>query len=297
MKTPPAAPYLLPAPEAIECEPWTTSDGADLPRLFEHWDPFTDLELFRLVRINADALRAACNVGPDASFAVIASWYATRTRLAGPATALDIGVLSGIVEVPLSLTVPGTSAGGRLELKTQVVLRTPGRTVSPISPQREGAVLWRDTESVALEGAAARFPVTAVDFASLPRIPDRAAWALEWNSEELDHPVLGALRLLVNASNAELIAAVRSGSTDPRANAIRAFVMFDVARAMVGGALSNERFTSEPESFEEGSLGRMLFNLITSTWPGVPIRTLQDRKITDPARFEAELQASVGVLA
>jgi hypothetical protein len=67
--------------------------------------------------------------------------------------------------------------------------------------------------------------------------------------------------------------------------------MFDVARALVEGALANDRFIEQPEGYEDGSVGRMLFELLAACWPGVPMTSLAARRRTEPARIEAELQA------
>jgi hypothetical protein len=149
---------------------------------------------------------------------------------------------------------------------------------------------------VALEGAASRFPVTALDFAAVPRLPDDGAWALEWNVEDLDAPALAGLRLVVNAGDERLVAALRSGSSDPRSAVIRSFVMFDVAKTLVHGALRSEPFLANPESFEEGSVGRMLFELLALCWPNIPLKALAARSREDPGRVEAELQAHLQVM-
>ena len=153
--------------------------------------------------------------------------------------------------------------------------------------------MWVQSTSVALEGGSARFPITALDFSASPRLPDHAAWKLEWNAEALEDPVLGDLRLLVNSNSEAFLDALRSGAADPRSFATRSFVMFDVARALINGALGNERFVDDPEAFEEGSVGRMLFELLAMYLPGVPVKTLASRKRDDPARLEAELQAQL----
>ena len=234
---------------------------------------------------------------PDASFALAPSWYSSRTRLGAEGTVVELGILGGLVRAPLSLSVPGAAAGGRLDLHTRLVLRHAGADPGPISPRREGATLWSEQTRVALEGGSSRFPVTAVDFTPIQRLPDEGSWALEWDTEELEGPVLGGLRLLVNSSEETLLSALRSGSADAAANVIRRFITFDVARALVHGALANDRFVADPESFDEGSIGRMLFDLLAMTWPGMPVKALVARHREDPSRLDAELQAHVGVLA
>lgn len=296
MKTAPALPYLLPPESCVSDHPWLTPDGAPVPERLEHWDPFADTLLVRVVELDADEMRRACGLGPDATFAIASSWYASRTRLSGRGDVVELGTTSGTVSASIEMSVPGAAAGGRLDLRTTVVLRYAGSGASMISPRREGAILWSDRARVALEGAAARFPVTASDFSSSNRLPDRAGWALEWDPEELEAPVLGGLRLLVNTADEDLLEALRSGSRDARATVIRSFVTFDVARSLVHSVLLNESFVDDPERFEEGSTGRMLFELLALAWPGMPVRALRSRLFEDAPRLDAELQAYLGTI-
>ncbi|RAU93524.1 hypothetical protein DQP58_16285 [Mycobacterium colombiense] len=92
-----------------------------------------------------------------------------------------------------------------------------------------------------------------------------------------------------------MLETLRSGSSDPRTGVVRSFVIFDVSRSLVRGALNNESFVEAPESFSDGSMGRMLSDLLTTCWPGVPVHTLRTRLIEDPSRLDAELQAHFGV--
>lgn len=295
MKSPPSPPYLLPPDAAIAEQPWADMDGRPLEDRLEHWDPFTDTELFRVVDVDLDSVRAACRLNVDSAFALGVNWYSNRTRLSGSGPVVELGQLRGVIRAPLSLVIPGDAAGGRISIRTALVLRHPGTNATPISPRREGAILWIDSTSVAFEGGSARFPITALDFTTVPRLPDGASWALEWDPEQLDAPVLGDLRLLLNSTDEILLTAVRSGVVDAKSVVIRSFVMFDVARALVHGALRNDRFVDDPETFDEGSIGRMLFELLSMCWPGVPIKTLASRRHSDPTRLEAELQAHLGV--
>ncbi|WP_234809593.1 hypothetical protein [Mycolicibacterium tusciae] len=262
----------------------------------DHWDPFTDLELIRTVEVDLDVVREACSLGRDASFAITAAWSSTTTRLGGSGRVVELGTEEGAVRVTLELAIPGAMIGGRLNLGTRLVLRSTGDDASPISPRRPGTILWVETSQVALEGGASRFPITAVDFSQTLHYPDNAAWALDWNPDDLEAPVLGGLRLIVNSCHDVLPDLLRSGSADSRTHAVRSFVMFDVARALVLGALGNDRFVESPGAFEEDSVGRMLSDLIATCWPGVPVATLRSRSLDESPRFNAELQARFGVI-
>lgn len=296
MRTPAATPYLLPPEMAMAVLPWCTADGAEVIDRLDHWDPFTDLELVRTVEVDLGVVRESCLLGRGSSFAIAATWSCTTTRLGGSGRVVELGSEKGAIRATLELAVPGAMAGGRLNLATRLVLRHPGDDASPISPRRVGTVLWVETSQIALEGGASRFPITAVDFSQTLHFPDNAAWALDWNPDDLEAPVLGGLRLIVNSSHDVLPDLLRSGSADPRTHAVRSFVMFDVARALVLGALGNDRFVENPGAFEEETVGRMLSDLMTTCWPGVPASTLRSRSVDESSRFNAELQARFGVI-
>jgi hypothetical protein len=287
---------LLPPEESVIAEAWRIEGGGEVGQRLDHWDPFTNIELVRAVSVDVDAVRTACQLGPDSALAVTASWFSSRTRLGGEGDTVELGTLDGRLRAPVSLHVPGPIAGGRLDLRTRLIVRDCGDDPSPISPRRRGAVLWSQQTSIDLEGAAARFPVTPASFAMIARLPDQGVWALEWDPEALDAPVLGSVRLLVNSEAETFIDALRSGGTDTRAALVRSFVTYDVARSLLHGALGSERFVEEAETFEAGSVGRMLFELLASCWPGLPVSTLARRRIDDAARLDAELQAYLGVV-
>lgn len=297
MRTAAAPPYLLPSDDAVSADPWRTPDGAEIVERLDHWDPFTDIELVRAITIDVDAVRHACQLGSDSALALTASWRSNRTRLAADGEPVELGSLDGSVRAPVGMTVAGASAGGRLDLHVRLILRSAGSNPSGISPRRPGAILWTDTTRLTLEGGAARFPVTAADFARTPRLPANGSWALEWDVEDLEAPVLGGLRLLINSADHQLLEALRSGSADARSSIVRSFVTYDVARSLVHGALHNESFVGDPEAYDDGSVGRMLFQLLAACWPGVPLPVLRLRCIEDSARLDAELQAHLGVVA
>ncbi|MFN8228934.1 MAG: hypothetical protein U0R18_19685 [Mycobacterium sp.] len=297
MKTPKAVPYLLPPESVVSPSNWCTADGSEVGDSVDHWDPFLDLDLVRIVEVDIDTVRESCRLAADSAFALTANWYSNRTRISGEGTIIELGCLSGLIRTALALTVPGAEAGGRLTLKTQLILRHPGADPSRISPRRRGAILWNEEINVALEGGAARFPITAVDFTSIAYCPDDAAWLLEWNPDDLEAPVLGGLRLLVNSGHESITAMLRSGSADARAGMLRSFVTFDVARSLIQGALRSERFVDRPDGFEDGTIGRMIADLITSCWPGVTVPALRTRIEEDAARVSAELQARYGAIA
>ncbi len=296
MKTPKAVPYLLPPETAVAAQPWCHADGTEVAHRLDHWDPFVELDLVRIIEVDLDETHTACQLPEQAALALVATWYSNKTRITGDATVIELGNLRDKVRTALALTVPGSEAGGRLTLRTRLVLRYPGENPSPIAPRRIGSILWEDESHIAVEGGAARFPITAADFKAIDYCPADAAWFLEWDPADLDAPVLGGLRLLVNSGHESLPEMLRSGSSDPRSAVLRSFVTFDVARELITGTLKNGRFVDDPESFDEGTVGRMVFELITLCWPGKPIPSMRSRINEDASLVSAELQARFGVL-
>lgn len=294
MRTPAAAPYLQPPEDSVDAGLWNGALGAPLEAVLEHWDPFTVVELSRIVTVDTDAVRDACQLGPDAAFALSVSWWSSTTRLSGGPSPTELGDLPGLLRVDLAQSLPGDRIGGRVDLRTRLVLRHPGLQPSPISPTEAGTVLWRDETAVAVEGSAARFPVTALDF-SQTVFSDGAAWALEWEADDLARPLLGGLRLLLNSAHPQLTEALGS-PTDPRTAVLQSFITFDVARTLVHGALSNDDFTAAPHSYDEGTVGRAAADLIDSCWQAVPASSLAQRLRDNPARLDTSLQAYLGLL-
>ncbi len=178
MKSLASPPYLLPPEDAISASDWSFPDGEPVGDRLAHWDPFATTTFERTIRVDLDAVRRACALGPDSCFVVNVGALSSRTRLTTAAPVVGLGDLDGVVEAPVTISVEGSRAGGRLTLRTDLVLADPGGHASPISPRRVGVSLWADQHRLALEGSAARFPISAVEFRQHPAPPDRRALGL-----------------------------------------------------------------------------------------------------------------------
>ena len=297
MKTPAAAPYLLPPDSVVIAQAWTNEDGIEVGERLDHWDPYTDLELVRVMEIDVDSIRTACLLGDDAAFALTATWTSsTTTRLAGHGPVVELGSNGGLLRAALAVLAPGASVGGRLNLHTRLVLRYPGREPSPISPRRLGATLWTKEDRIVLEGGASRFPIAVADFSGSPRYPDAAAWVLEWDSNDLDAPVLGGMRPLVNGSHETLLQTLRTGTSDARATAVRSFVIFDAARSL-GQRRAAERTIRGRSRGVSGRLRRQdALRTASSMLAGRPRGRLARSQHGRPSPFRRQLQAHFGVL-
>jgi hypothetical protein len=137
--------------------------------------------------------------------------------------------------------------------------------------------------------------VEVVDFEASGWLPPRAAWYLAWNNLELNEPLHGSVRLMVNAKNPRVAAAAQN--PNHAANApIVSMMYYDVGRTLIRGALTSDEFTARPDQYREGSTGWALHGLLRAFFPAestVGLRGLMDQQ---PAEFEAELQAALRLL-
>jgi hypothetical protein len=294
-RTDPVAPFLRADPESVAAGPWSLAGGGELDDRVDHWDPFLVLHIERQVTVEIDRLLTSTGGLEPGALVAAALWRSSRTRLKGPGMSVPLGEDRGESTITLAMDVPGIEAGGNLELQTLLMLagETPRR--SPIGAHRAGSVLWSDRFVLSLEGDAARFPMTVDDFAALHGIAADAPWSLEWYPHDLDQPVLGAMRLLVNSRNSIVVEAV-GDALAPESAAVASAIRFDVARALVHGALRNEEFVKGPREFEPETIGRMLSDLLDRYWPGVEPAALAARLAEAPHRLESELQAASGLM-
>jgi hypothetical protein len=295
-RTEAVVPFLRASAESVEPGPWTLAGGGELDQRVEHWDPLMDLQLEREITVDVDRLLASTGVPDAKAIAAAGIWRSERTRLRGPGAPVPLGGGSGTVTVSVMLNVAGVAAGGNLELQTVLMLTGGTTSSSPIGATRAGSVLWGDQLSVALEGSASRFPTQVVDFAALTGIADDAPWSLEWHPNDLEQPVLGAMRLLVNSRNPVAVDAVGEGRA-PESHAMASVIDFDVTRALVFGGLWNQEFLDGVEEYEPETIGRMLVDLLAGFWPGTEPKVLAARLKRAPHALEAELQAKTGLLA
>lgn len=294
MRTAATLPYLAAPADSVQADVWTTDTGAELPGRLEHWDPFTDLTVTRLIVVDLDAVREHCRLGPDASFALTASWYSTATRLSD-SSAVELADLPGLLRASVSLVIPGPRIGGRVSLRSRLVLRHAGSKATMISPRLPGTILWHDEAAVDVEGSSGRFPMAAVDFTTTQH-PTDSAWVLEWDSHDLEQPLLGGLRLLLNSAHPTLTGFLRAGANEPAGAVIQSFLTYDVARTLISGALRDERFRSSPRSYDEDTVGRAVSELIDFCYPGVPTSVLATWITENPGRMESSLQAALRTL-
>ena len=249
------------------------------PRNCTSFEPFRWTQRTCCPRVSSMLTRTSC---------LIPRVRSDRTGLRIVGTPATVDAANG-VDVHIAVHVRGDALGGTMTVSTGLVW-VAGARLGPLAPGLPGSQLWSDEFRCALEGLAARFPISPVAFSSLPTLDPDAAWTLDWEPTQLDDPVLGAVRLLVNTEHPRVRESVVSGSREPGADVVRALIHFDVARTLVTSALENPEFVERVDAYPDESVGRTIADLIRSHWNESPA-ALAARHSRYPRRFEMELQA------
>lgn len=235
------------------------------PLTVEDWDPATDLHIRAVVDIDPNVTMADCGFETGQDIRLFLGWAADGTRMRGGA--LSAEAVSGPRGArAIDVIVPGSEVAGRLELDVSLVLHggpMPGRFVA----HERASVLWSTRKRVSLSDSGTRFPIEVADFSSIPGIDPDAPWYLDWDPQAPSMPVLGGLRLMVNSRVPRVVDAVVTGSGSGEAAAIREAVRYDVARAMISGAIDNWK-SEDLIDLESGTVGVAVSRLISAVFPG-----------------------------
>jgi len=286
-------PYLVPAPERVRAGAWQLAargEMKDLPEILLHWDPNTPVAVSRHLEVDLAGLLTDCDLASATVRAVLA-WHCPGTMLRGTSTLHTLATPDGTAS--LTVAIQGQDLAQSVILETQLVL-CEGNPRSALAPHHLGAVLWRDTHELTLEGIGTRFPVELCDFGGRSWLPEGAAFYLDWDPGDLEQPVMGRVRLLVNTKNDSVREAVEScsavGTESPSTRPILSAIYHDVGRVMIMGALANDDFVARAAQYPEGSVGRIIWRLLKSVIPNLDLEAASAQSRKEPFLFECKLQ-------
>ena len=282
-------PYLQATESTVDASEWRIVEGDEdlivgdsLPR----WDPGTNLRFIRDVEVDVQRVREECGLPQDCSLRVAASWHCEGTTLRGRGSVVNLQ--GSQADVTLEMAVQGQHLSGKLVLKTAVVLAT-RLNAAPLRARRPGSVLWEDEQSVALEGEGSRFPTEVVSFKDSGwQLPERAAWVLDWDRDDLETPVLGGIRLYLNSDHPQVLSMLQS----PKDVASLVFVAAmhqDIGRQLIRGAVLTEEFRDR-DTYPRNSIGHVVHRLIKARLQGETATSLHQRLQQKPEQFDALLQ-------
>jgi len=286
--------------DRVMCEPWQSHVGGDAGPLTTellHWDYNVEMRVVRSIVVDESELRACCRLNAKAKLAAVVVWRSTGTTLRGRGSVVSLGAVSGPREFSVAANIPGSLLAGDVRISTQIVLVARREVDGALAAAYAGSVLWEDTVQVALEGFSSRFPMEVVDFSTTPWAPYGGGWFLSWNSEELHEPFLRNVRLFLNRGQANVVGAVQAAHPTPEQKAIRSMIYYDVGRQLLRGALENESFIEDAESFAEGSTGKAVLRLCRTLFPADKPRAIRSTMRSRREYFDSSLQASLRLLA
>ena len=287
-------PFLTIPDEFVTSFPWRVKlsneeEWMDAPDFLEHWDNGTDLALSR--RIGLDMARAAealkvpadqlhievvVTAGTGAGRLPTDRWIVFRKTLTAEKC-----------EAVVEFGLPGQSLAGALHLRTDFVLATPEPADrSPISPRRNGDIVWQDARRIRLEGDVSQFPITATDLGAV--LGDEwkdALWYLQVDWEDMAASFDSAVRLLVNGKCEEFIGRFRKGDATTLQS-----VMADVMAQIARGWLLR---TSDPD-VSEGEKDLSSLAAAAEHWVVLAFGSAEAARrllSSDPGRFHARFNA------
>ena len=291
--------YLAASSDAVSVQPWTLQNGhgaIELGSQYDLFDPSASLTIGVHAVVGQRTVRQQCGLDPNDELALALLWSSTATRIRGASTLWRLPSALDEVEADLSLELSGSQIGGVLDLRCVLVLAGVVHPPSATVANNLGSILWEaPRHRVALEGLGGRFPTELCEFGVGNPFPPRAVWILDWDSGDLSLPALGSVRLYLNQShpaNAALTS-LDAGAPGPT---LRDALRYDIARALIRGALANEAFVQGSEVYEPGSIGDALRRLCSHVlFPYQSLEGLASRIERDPSRFDADLQAALGI--
>ncbi|MBA3744498.1 hypothetical protein [Sporichthya sp.] len=248
-------PYFVPPSALIAVSEWSGLVGGEWEAIgdrVEDWDYRTRLQLRCTIDADLDAVRSAARLA-DAPLIWAIGWRATDTGLVGEPT--QLAAVSGPITVDLE--VPPERAGSTIILTRRLLLAADRGDAVPGQARWAGSILWSDETTLRLTGHGAAFPAEVVDFRATGHDPD-ASWYLELPATP-DVPVMGAMILLINASDTALVSAVSVGR---RANDVQQVLLATmeegIVEELVRWALHRWRDLEDVEGDSVGASARTL---------------------------------------
>lgn len=288
-------PYLTIPPAMIEMHSWELPGSKPLGTSLEGWDPGKDLALRSTFTLDPLKVRGHCGLGKDSGLALCATWRSSGTTLRGCGSIVPLPpVAGGKQDFSLEMTVPGREIGGRLEIRTSVILVRTGNSPDALAPLHPGSVLWLHQASLDLEGNQPMFPICAIPFSQVrPWSPD-ALWVLDWKSSAIDlHAQFSAeVRLCMNTEHPAFHAiGGPSRHVAVQEQAVRSVLVHDLTANLLEAAISRADEV-DGEEFPPGSVGSVLSALISSTFNGMGASQVAMERKHNPGWYSSRLQAS-----
>lgn len=289
-------PYRM-ASDSSGAESWQLVEGArriPLPERHPAWDASVDVRVGRRLVVDGRQLLERTGLRDGSRVRLVAGYDCETARTRDFPFTQDL-TLPSHFEGDVEFTVPASELARSVSFVVGAILVDAKKPHPPFSARVPGSWLWREETPFQLEAEGERFPMEQIDFRA-SGLPPEAAWYLEWDSDDWDRPIHGAMRLQFNATNDACARLLELPEDDPRHRLFLATARLDVAKQLVIAALSSDDFVSRHHEFEEGSLGRNVRGLISLAFPGSSVDAVRTLMKQAPGKFHARLQANLGRL-
>jgi len=263
----------------------------ELPPHLENWDPSVDLEVSRKIVVDGARLRDESALIDGVQLRLLAGWHSEGARTKHFPWRYDLR-LPNRFEGTIEFRIPGAEIATSVDLIVGAVLVAKDSRQPLVAASVPGSWLWKDVQELRLEQTHVRFPMEWTDF-KRSGLPSEAPWYLDWPSQDWDAPLLGALRLRLNATNPAMRNVMELPETDgKRQIAIRSAIL-DIAKQLVIAALGSDDFVDNHAACPEGSVGFSIRLLIAMAFQGETMRTLRTRLRDHAGNFHMQLQAAI----
>lgn len=288
-------PYLTPSSSRVIFNNWTLLQNGEIKSLgaiLPDWDPAVSVTASIPVQVDLAGVLDDCHLAADAHLRLAALWKSNGTFLRGRGDVVDLNTNGISHTLHLTVQIEGIKLAESVELYAQLILVHPGSVPSShFSARLPGSILVQSKpHKITLEGSGARFPVEVVDFTNT-RFPAEAGWYLYWDPGDLHQSVLANVRLYINSRHVRVKQAVSENGPDDFG--ICEAIRYDTARALIYGALENDEFVQDPDSFEQGSVGVAVRNMLRLYFPQISFDELRSNSKSEG--FDAALQEKLHI--
>lgn len=256
-------PYLTPEPSLVSVEPWHVlygDDRVELPEFLDFWSQGTSIRLSRVIEIDRERMLDQCGLPADTELAVAVSWISDTTKIRRRV------FRAPITDEPLNVTptLNGDEAGGKVAIRTSIILGSSISFAKPWVAHEVGSVLLVEKRDLSLDRGESGFPMTVVDFAHT-HYPPEASWHLE-TTTSLEARFTSSFQVLVNDRDVKLVKAMEAEKPTKEQALLLDNLMSGVMIETLKLAYSLRRNGDlELEGYEYGSVGEVLANLVKRT--------------------------------
>lgn len=286
-------PYLCPAPNLVTVTGWELiaegGESSSLQSTLPHWDPGTAIHVGITVQLDVAQIWESCRLASEDRLRLALLWESSSTggtglRGCGNSTAIHKNSSRNVIG--LEVRIPGSQLADTVKFMVHLLLAQPGQSSFKLAPHYPGSILWKEEKTLQLEGSGTRFPTELLDFSKY--LPSGAGWYLEWKEGDFEQSLMGSVRLFLNNENKIVAKSIQMRSRED--NLVQSMIRYDVGKTMIISALTSESFRENYRTYEEGSVGATIRNMLYAYFPNDTIEGLAGEYASSPARFECALQ-------